>query len=38
VVVGDGAFVAALARERSGHMRDIVATIQREQDEAVRRT
>jgi DNA helicase IV len=36
VVVGDGAFVAALARERSGHMRDIVATIQREQDEAVR--
>jgi hypothetical protein len=36
VVVGDGAFVAALSRERSGHMRDIVATIQREQDEAVR--
>jgi hypothetical protein len=36
VVVGDGAFVAALSRERSGQMRDIVATIQREQDEAVR--
>ncbi|HWG94215.1 MAG TPA: UvrD-helicase domain-containing protein [Mycobacteriales bacterium] len=35
-VVGDGAFVAALSRERSGRMRDIVATIQREQDEAVR--
>jgi len=36
VVVGDGAFLAALTRERSGRMRDIVATIQREQDEAVR--
>jgi hypothetical protein len=36
VVVGDGAFLAALSRERSGQMRDIVATIQREQDEAVR--
>ena len=36
VVVGDGAFVAALSRERTGQMRDIVATIQREQDEAVR--
>ncbi|MFP5219131.1 MAG: HelD family protein [Actinomycetes bacterium] len=36
VVVGDGAFVAALSRERTGRMRDIVATIQREQDEAVR--
>lgn len=35
-VIGDGAFVAALSRERSGQMRDIVATIQREQDEAVR--
>ncbi|HVE74423.1 MAG TPA: helicase, partial [Mycobacteriales bacterium] len=35
-VVGDGAFVAALARERTGRMRDIVATIQREQDAAVR--
>jgi hypothetical protein len=36
VVVGDGAFVAALSRERTGRMRDIVATIQRQQDEAVR--
>jgi len=35
-VVGDGAFLAALSRERTGRMRDIVATIQREQDEAVR--
>jgi len=35
-VVGDGAFLAALGRERTGRMRDIVATIQREQDEAVR--
>ena len=36
VVVGDGAFLAAISRERTGRMRDIVATIQREQDEAVR--
>ena len=36
VIVGDGAFLAAVSRERTGHMRDIVATIQREQDEAVR--
>ena len=36
VVVGDGAFMSALGRERSSHMRDIVATIQREQDAAVR--
>ena len=36
VVVGDGAFLAAVSRERGSHMRDIVATIQREQDEAVR--
>jgi DNA helicase IV len=35
-VVGDGAFLAAVSRERTGQMRDIVATIQREQDEAVR--
>ncbi len=35
-VVGDGAFLAAVGRERGPHMRDIVATIQREQDEAVR--
>jgi len=37
VVVGDGAFLlAAVSRERGPRMRDIVATIQREQDEAVR--
>ena len=35
-VIGDGAFLAALGRERTGRMRDIVSTIQREQDEAVR--
>jgi DNA helicase IV len=35
-IVGDGAFLAALSKERTGRMRDIVATIQREQDEAVR--
>ncbi|MBK5307108.1 MAG: AAA family ATPase [Frankiaceae bacterium] len=35
-VIGDGAFLAALSKERTGRMRDIVATIQREQDEAVR--
>jgi hypothetical protein len=35
-VVGDGAFLAAVSRERGPHMRDIVATIQREQDIAVR--
>ena len=36
VIVGDGAFLAAVSRERGPQMRDIVATIQREQDEAVR--
>ncbi len=36
VVIGDGAFLAALARSRDGHMRDMVATIQREQDEVIR--
>lgn len=36
VIVGDGAFLAAVGRERSDHMRDIVATIQAEQDAAVR--
>ncbi len=36
VVVGDGAFLAAVSRERTGHMTDIVATIQAEQDAAVR--
>jgi hypothetical protein len=35
-VVGDGALIAALARARGRRMRDIVATIQREQDEAIR--
>jgi len=35
-IVGDGAFLAAVSRERSSHMRDIVSTIQREQDLAVR--
>jgi hypothetical protein len=35
-VVGDGAFIAALSRTRDGHMRDIVATIQREQDVVIR--
>jgi len=37
-VVGEGALLAALERERSGRMRDIVATIQSEQDEAIRAT
>ena len=35
-VVGDAAFLAAVSRERGPQMRDIVATIQREQDLAVR--
>ena len=35
-IVGDGAFLAAVSRERGPQMRDIVATIQREQDDAVR--
>jgi DNA helicase IV len=35
-VVGEGALLAALDRERTGRMRDIVATIQAEQDEAIR--
>jgi len=35
-VMGEGALLAALERERSGRMGDIVATIQAEQDEAVR--
>ena len=33
---GDAALLAALSRERTGHMGDIVATIQREQDEVIR--
>lgn len=36
VVVGDGALMAALTRTRGGRMRDIVATIQAHQDEAIR--
>ncbi|WP_197034612.1 UvrD-helicase domain-containing protein [Glycomyces sp. NRRL B-16210] len=35
-VVGDGALMAALGRKRTGRMRDIVATIQAEQDAAIR--
>ncbi len=35
-VMGEGALFAALDRERTGRMGDIVATIQAEQDEAVR--
>ena len=35
-IVGDGAFLAAVSRERGPQMRDIVATIQKEQDLAVR--
>jgi DNA helicase IV len=35
-VVGDGAMLASLARATGPGMRDIVATIQREQDEAIR--
>jgi AAA domain len=36
VVLGDGALIAALTRSRGRQMRDIVATIQRHQDEAIR--
>lgn len=36
VIVGDGALLAALTRTRGARMRDIVATIQRDQDEAIR--
>ncbi|OLR91576.1 HelD family protein [Actinokineospora bangkokensis] len=35
-VVGDGALMASLTRARGESMRDIVATIQKEQDEAIR--
>jgi DNA helicase IV len=35
-VGGPGALLAALEGARSGHMRDIVSTIQREQDEIIR--
>ncbi len=36
VVIGDGALLAALTRSRGARMRDIVATIQQHQDEAIR--
>ncbi len=36
VVLGEGALMAALSRARGHQMRDIVATIQGEQDEAIR--
>jgi len=36
VVVGEGALMAALSRARGPQMRDIVATIQAEQDDAIR--
>ena len=35
-LAGSGALVAALERSRTGRMRDIVATVQREQDEIIR--
>ncbi len=35
-VVGEGSLLAALRRSRGPHMRDIVSTLQREQDEAIR--
>lgn len=35
-IIGEGALMAALSRARGTHMRDIVATIQAEQDEAIR--
>src|SRR6266536_895855 len=35
-VLGEGALLAALRRSRGRHMRDIVTTIQREQDAAIR--
>lgn len=35
-VLGEGSLLAALRRSRGVHMRDIVTTIQREQDEAIR--
>ena len=34
--IAPGALLAALERSHSGHMRDIVATVQREQDEIIR--
>ncbi|MEY2397816.1 MAG: hypothetical protein QOJ00_990 [Actinomycetota bacterium] len=35
-MVGAGALLAALERDRTGRMHDIVATVQREQDEVIR--
>ncbi|MEZ5321181.1 MAG: AAA family ATPase [Microthrixaceae bacterium] len=35
-VSGEGALIAALEHSRTGHLRDIVATIQGEQDEVIR--
>ena len=35
-VTGQGALLASLARERDGHMHDIVATIQHDQDRIIR--
>lgn len=35
-VAGEGALLEALERARTGHMTDVVATIQREQDEIIR--
>ncbi|HEX2849763.1 MAG TPA: AAA family ATPase [Acidimicrobiales bacterium] len=35
-LIGEGALLAALERSRSGQMRDIVATIQAEQDDIIR--
>lgn len=35
-IIGEGALMAALSRSRGTRMRDIVATIQAEQDEAIR--
>ena len=35
-VAGEGALLEALNRARTGHMTDVVATIQREQDEIIR--
>ncbi|MCA1840127.1 MAG: AAA family ATPase [Actinobacteria bacterium] len=35
-LAGTGALLAALERSRTGQMRDIVATVQREQDEVIR--
>jgi DNA helicase IV len=36
VVMGDGALMSSLDRARTGRMRDIVATIQADQDQAIR--